>query len=260
MISSLLIRASDRFSYFYTGQKQRLSLARAAYSQPDIVILDDPLSALDAGTAKIVFEKLIKSNDAFFSNAAVILVTHASHFLHKVDRILLIVDGSSKFSGTWNEFLAFEPEDKQTLRAVEFMRSSVKDNVEETSEVQTGITALEEPPTYEGAKTSGKLMSIEEREHGLSSIAIWLLWFKRAGGFWFLFFQVLFMAIDRFAYVAVEYWLATWVRGAFKPISIMGIHFEPQTNGFETQHKYLLVYALIMIVSLAATLIRSVNE
>lgn len=239
-----------------SGQKQRVSLARAAYSQPDVVILDDPLSALDAGTSKIVFEKLIKSADAFFSKAAVILVTHASHFLHKVDRILLIVDGSNKFSGTWNEFLTFAPNDKQTLRAVEFMRTSIQDNDDSKKDGQAGRIGVDERSTEEGNKASGKLMSVEEREHGLSSIMVWLLWFKRAGGIWFLFFQIMFMAIDRFAYVAVEYWLATWVRGAEEPIQILGIDFEPQTNGFGAQYKYLLVYALILVVSLTATLIR----
>jgi hypothetical protein len=220
--------------------------------------LDDPLSALDAGTAKIVFERLIKSHDAFFSNAAVILVTHASHFLHKVDRILLVVDGSNKFLGTWNEFLTFEPKDKQTIRAVEFMRSSIQD----------GDDSKKKDGQYEGLghrddsvgqdnKIGGKLMSVEEREHGLSSILVWLLWFRRAGGFSFLFLQILFMAIDRFAYVAVEFWLATWVRGADEPIEIMGISFEPQTNGIEAQYKYLLVYALIVAVSVTATLLRS---
>lgn len=235
-----------------------MSLARAAYSQPDVVILDDPLSALDAGTAKIVFERLIKSHDAFFSNAAVILVTHASHFLNKVDRILLIVDGSNKFFGSWNEFLVFEPKDKHTIRAVEFMRSSIQDNDDiKKKEGQTQGMSFDEGSTEQDSKSAGKLMSVEEREHGLSSILVWLLWFRRAGGLWFLFFQILFMAIDRFAYVAVEYWLATWVRGAEDPVEIFGINFDPQINGIEAQYKYLLVYALILVVSLVATLLRS---
>ena len=41
------------------GQKQRVSLARAAYASPDILLLDDPLSAVDPHVAKEIFEKLI---------------------------------------------------------------------------------------------------------------------------------------------------------------------------------------------------------
>ena len=41
------------------GQKQRVSLARAAYASPDILLLDDPLSAVDPHVAKEIFDKLI---------------------------------------------------------------------------------------------------------------------------------------------------------------------------------------------------------
>ena len=42
------------------GQKQRLSIARAVYADADIVLLDDPLSALDAHVAKAVFDTCLR--------------------------------------------------------------------------------------------------------------------------------------------------------------------------------------------------------
>ncbi|EPB77880.1 ABC transporter, ATP-binding protein [Ancylostoma ceylanicum] len=52
------------------GQKQRVSLARAAYSHADIVLLDDPLSAVDSHVGKHIFENVIcegfSSNDKQF--------------------------------------------------------------------------------------------------------------------------------------------------------------------------------------------------
>ena len=42
------------------GQKARVSLARCIYADPDILLLDDPLSAVDSKVARLIFENCIK--------------------------------------------------------------------------------------------------------------------------------------------------------------------------------------------------------
>ena len=233
-----------------------MSLARAAYSQPDLVLLDDPLSALDASTAKRVFERLLKAPDALFSGSAVVLVTHASHFLSQVDRLVVIVNGKNKFHGTWKELSTYEPEDGDTRRAVEYIKSSVQEEDPGASKRKTTADPLEQDIKTLKDEKSGKLMTVEEREHGLSSLRVWLLWFQRAGGVHFLFTQILLMAIDRFFYVAIEYWLARWTKAADQPIDVRGIDFPPQTDGRSAQYKYLSVYASLLVVSVLATAVR----
>lgn len=63
--------------FFYSGgQKQRVNLGRAVYSNRDIYLLDDPLSAVDANVAKHIFNHCIKGK---LAGKTVILVTHATH-------------------------------------------------------------------------------------------------------------------------------------------------------------------------------------
>lgn len=62
-------------------------MARAAYADTNIVLMDDPLSALDGNVKKKVFQNLIMG---MFANKTRILVTHAIDFLKQSDRILIM--------------------------------------------------------------------------------------------------------------------------------------------------------------------------
>ena len=59
------------------GQKARVSLARAVYSNTDIILMDDPVSALDSNVKKSIFENLFLSE---LKDKTRILVTHAVEF------------------------------------------------------------------------------------------------------------------------------------------------------------------------------------
>lgn len=73
------------------GQKQRLALARAVYARESVVALDDILSALDARTEKLVFERLL-SKDGLLRQlgATIVLATHAVHRLASADQIVVL--------------------------------------------------------------------------------------------------------------------------------------------------------------------------
>ena len=256
------------------GQKQRVSIARVVYSKPDLAILDDPLSALDAGTARRVFDQVLKSPDPdVLGSSAIVLVTHASHFLHRVDQIVVLVDGKAAFQGSWNELTSFESTDPSTESAIDAIKHSVQEKAEDgdadnqsTNEVAVDNSKndVEKGPNTDTSKAtagqeaeSGKLMSMEQREHGLSSIKTWLLWFRHAGGIGYVLILIVSLGIDRTAYVATEWWLARWTQAAEEPINVFGTEFPAQTDGIQAQYQYLKVYATILLVSFVAASQRS---
>lgn len=80
------------------GQRARVGLARAAYSNADIYLLDDPLSAVDATVGRHLFDRCIKQ---FLAGRIRILVTHQVQFLKYTDSILMLQNGSVAFQGTY---------------------------------------------------------------------------------------------------------------------------------------------------------------
>ncbi|KAL4079849.1 P-loop containing nucleoside triphosphate hydrolase protein [Scleroderma yunnanense] len=86
------------------GQKQRVIIARALYFGPDIVIFDDPLSAVDAHVGKSLFEDAILG-ELRSQGTTVLLVTHAIHFLAHVDYIYAMFEGRIAESGTYEELM-----------------------------------------------------------------------------------------------------------------------------------------------------------
>ena len=65
-------------------------------------------SALDSTTAQAMFNGLFDGEDGILKDCGVILVTHAVHFLPRVQKILVMFDGSCSFMGTWNVFLILD--------------------------------------------------------------------------------------------------------------------------------------------------------
>ena len=72
------------------GQKARVSLARAVYADRDILLMDDPISALDANVKKNVFKEVFQG---ICKNKTRVLVTHAVDFLRLADVVCIMDKG-----------------------------------------------------------------------------------------------------------------------------------------------------------------------
>ena len=81
------------------GQKQRLSIARALIRRPELLILDDCLSAVDTHTEDVILNSLNEIN------AMTIIVSHRVSSLRFVDRIYLLNEGEIEEVGTHDELM-----------------------------------------------------------------------------------------------------------------------------------------------------------
>jgi ATP-binding cassette subfamily B multidrug efflux pump len=83
------------------GQKQRISIARALIKQPDILILDDSLSAVDTTTEKRILNYLEKA----MVDKTAIIITHRIYNLLDFDKIIVLEDGKVVETGTHSSLL-----------------------------------------------------------------------------------------------------------------------------------------------------------
>ena len=86
------------------GQKQRISIARAILRNPDILILDDCLSAVDTKTEKHIItslKEMHKSNP----NTAILMVSHRISTINHADHIIVIDKGQVVEQGTHEELV-----------------------------------------------------------------------------------------------------------------------------------------------------------
>jgi ATP-binding cassette subfamily B protein len=95
------------------GQRQRLALARAVLSQPGVLVLDDPLSALDVHTEARVETALAR----ILRDTTALLVVHRPSTIALADRVALLADGRIAAVGTHSELLATVPDYRAVLSA-----------------------------------------------------------------------------------------------------------------------------------------------
>lgn len=92
----------ERGTKLSTGQRQRLSIARAVLKDTPILILDEPTASLDAETERAVLEKLT----TWGQGRLIFLITHRLSTIRRADQILVLRDGHIAESGSHEALLA----------------------------------------------------------------------------------------------------------------------------------------------------------
>ncbi len=188
------------------GQKQRVSLARAILSNSDLIILDDPLSAVDPRTEDLLCQHLIFD---YWKNKTVICATHRISHLEKFDRILFLTENNQFEFGTFDQLLVISNEFKK------FIDLELKNKTDEI-QIQKSLPSLS---MAVGEISESRVTVDEDRAVGSVKSSIYFDYLKALGGYsknssWIL-FGLFFSAI---LFVAMPLIQRSWLTQAGKNI------------------------------------------
>ncbi|KAH6599718.1 hypothetical protein BASA61_002486 [Batrachochytrium salamandrivorans] len=202
------------------GQKARISLARAVYSTSPVVLLDDPLSAVDAPTARHIFDKCICG--PLLAGRTRILVTHAKALCApKADFVVRLSMGSVRnaaMSPSRNPPLSEGPELSTTepifpVKQIDTMPPPSNHQQKQHADVLPSVTV-------EDAVSSStvKRITIEEaRSSGSVPFRTYWVYLSSAGGPVFVLFVVLTYILAQGLMISTDLWLKTWVSAYHTP-------------------------------------------
>jgi ABC-type multidrug transport system fused ATPase/permease subunit len=168
LAGGLLTEIGEKGVNLSGGQKQRVSLGRCYLEDPEIVLLDDPLSAVDVHTEKFLVKNLVMGA---WSKKTRIVATHRLESLNLFDRILFLENGKISADGTLNELLATSEGFKYFFSHHQDIHANEKDHAES-----------EESKNISEEKIHVKLMSDEDREQGAVKGSLYWDYVKALGG------------------------------------------------------------------------------
>ena len=190
------------------GQRLRVNLARAAYYDADILILDDPLSAVDAHVGRTIFEECICGG--LMAGKTRILVTHHLHVLTQVDLILVMQSGQLVQRGTYDELFESETAFSELLK-----KYTSRDEEEgEEEEEEEDDEEYEEEDEEDAKKASSQVITRKEdglATKGIVSARVYHVYVSAAGGVvLFVTVALLSMLMAEGCRIARDIWLAFW--------------------------------------------------
>jgi ABC-type multidrug transport system fused ATPase/permease subunit len=190
------------------GQKQRLNIARAIYFDADIILMDDPLSAVDAHVGRHIMDHAICG---LLKDKCRVLATHQLHVLHRADRIVWMKDGAIHKIATFPELMSKDDEFQKLMAttAVEEEEEEEAFNEDETEKEKRRMAKKK------GRKPMGALMQQEEKAVSSVGWDVYAAYIKAAGSIWVAPLILGILLVSQGANIITSLWLSWWTSDKF---------------------------------------------
>lgn len=192
------------------GQKQRLNIARAIYYDADIVLMDDPLSAVDAHVGRHIFDRAILG---LLKDKCRVLATHQLWVLNRCDRIVWMEDGKIVAIDTFDQLMKTSESFRHLMEttAVEEKRDEGPE-VEVKGEEEKG---QEDSGRGKGGGGGGALMQQEERAVSSVPWSVYSAYIRASGTIFNAPLVIFFLVVSLGANVMTGLWLSYWTSDRF---------------------------------------------
>ncbi|KAL3706469.1 ATP-binding cassette transporter yor1, partial [Talaromyces marneffei ATCC 18224] len=189
------------------GQKARISLARAIYADTDILLLDDPLSAVDAHVGRHIMEDALCG---VLKDKCRILATHQLHVLRHCDRIIMMDNGMIVANDTYENLVTNNERFKEMMTTVD--HDHKKEDLEETPATTEAtvqkIASIAKHPQDDLIQEEGQSAS------GVSS-SIYFRYYAVAGSVLLVPLILLLLILSSGSAIVTNLWLAWWTSNNF---------------------------------------------
>ncbi|KAI0446600.1 P-loop containing nucleoside triphosphate hydrolase protein [Xylaria telfairii] len=216
------------------GQKQRLNIARAIYFDADIVLMDDPLSAVDAHVGRHIMDNAILG---LLKDKCRILATHQLWVLNRCDRIVWMDGGKIRAVDTFDKLMENEPGFKNLMET-----TAVHEKEDE------GEVADEKKPAEKSKKKKKGQGLMQAEERAVSSVpwSVYANYVRASGSIFNALFVFLVLVIAQGGNIATSLWLSYWTADKFgySQAVYIGVYAALGTG----QAIFLFIFAIMLTV------------
>ena len=226
------------------GQKQRLSIARAIYFDADLVIMDDPLSAVDAHVGRQIFDRAIMG---LLKDKARILATHQLWVLSRCDKIVWMDDGRIHAIDTFENLM------REHVGFKSLMESTASEEAKQDGARAAEADVEEDEKKASKIKKSGMaLMQAEEKPVDSVPWSTYGAYARASGGILNAPLLLCLLVIYQGAHAVTSLWLSWWTGRKFDYSSgvYMGVY---AALGFSQAALMFIVSVFITIVGTRAS-------